>query len=432
MAHLAFIAPPFRGHMDPMQALAREILRRGHRATFLHMPDAQRLITDEAIGFRAVGHVSHPAGHLAAVTRRMARIEGFFGLPGIIRDVAAATDMLCRELPGALRAVGADMVVCDGTEAAGVLVAQHLGLPAVTVANALPLNREPDVPPPFTGWRYDPGRWGRERNLGGYRVSDLLMRPHGRVIAAYAERWKLGPRRHVADCLSGLAQISQTVAGFDFPRRELPEVFHHVGPIRDPAAPDRRAEAELPPPDGRPLAYASLGTLQGGRVSLFRRIAAAGERAGFRLVIAHGGRMSAGDAARLPGSPTVHAFVPQGAVLAEADLAILNGGLNTVMDALAAGVPVLALPIAFEQGAIAARLEWNGAGRKLSRRFLGVRRLAREVDAVGRGPSHRVAAAGLAAEIAAAGGVSRAADIVERVLATGRPVGPGERPAAAS
>ncbi len=420
MAHLAFIAPPFLGHLNPMRVLARELVRRGHRATFFGIPDAGSLVAGEGVGFEAVGLASHPAGHLAGMVARMAAIDGFRGLPGIIRDVTAMSAMLLRELPSRLSACGVDLILCDGTEAAGALVAAHLGMPVVTVANALPLNREPAIPPAFTAWRYDPSRWGVERNQGGYRVADLLMRGQGAVIADAAARWGLGSRRTIVDCLSSSAQLSQTVAGFDFPRAELPDVFHHVGPLRDRTV--GPSPFRLPERDGRPLAYASLGTLQGGRVRLFHRIAAAADEAGFRLVLAHGGRLGAAEVASLPGRPSVHAFVPQGAVLAEADLAILNGGLNTVMDALAAGVPIVAVPIAFEQGAIAARLAAAGAGRSVSRRFLATGRLARVMRDVAEAPRYRAAARRLAGEIAAAGGVQRAADIVEGVLRAGRPV----------
>ena len=58
-----------------------------------------------------------------------------------------------------------------------------------------------------------------------------------------------------------LAQICQFPEGFDFPRRELPGCFHYVGPLHDAA--DR---PQVPFPydrlDGRPLVYASLGTIQ--------------------------------------------------------------------------------------------------------------------------------------------------------------------------
>jgi zeaxanthin glucosyltransferase len=311
------------------------------------------------------------------------------------------------------------MIVGDQTEAAAGLVARHLGLPYVSVANALPLNREPDVPPPFTGWRYDPSDWGRDRNRGGYRISDLLMRRHARVISDYASRWNLGPLRTIEDCASSFAQISQTVASFDFPRRALPPVFHNVGPLRRGHV---SSSFRTPTRDGRPLVYASLGTLQGGRVSLFRRIAEAARRLDLQLVIAHGGGLDRRATARLPGNPAVYDFVPQEEVLRQANLAVLHGGLNTVMDALSAAVPIVAIPIAFEQGAIAARLEHAGAGARVGRRFLTAGRLVRTLREVLGTPSYAVAAGRLADEVAAAGGVVRAADIVETVLLTGRPV----------
>ena len=420
MAHFAFAVPPFIGHLNPMAALARALVGRGHRATFLHMPDAERLVAERGFAFRPVGAASHPAGTLAGVLRRMGTVNGPFGLGSIIRDVASATDMLCRELPAALRAIGADILVCDQTEAAGGLVGRHLGMPLVSVANALPLNREPGVPPPFTPWRYDVSRWGTERNLGGYRVSDMLMGRHRAVIVGYAEAWKLGALRTIEDCASPLAQLSQLVAGLDFPRAELPDTFHYLGPLRggEPVLPG----FALPADDGRPLGYASLGTLQGNRAGLFRTIAGAAECAGLRLVLAHGGGLTAGQVSALPGSPTAFDFVPQPRVLAEARVAVLNGGLNTVLDATAAGVPVVVVPVAFEQGAIAARLEWTGAGKAMSRRFLTAGRLARAIRDVLDDPAFAAAAGRLRAKLAAAGGVRTAADIVEAVAATGRPV----------
>jgi zeaxanthin glucosyltransferase len=93
-----------------------------------------------------------------------------------------------------------------------------------------------------------------------------------------------------------------------------------------------------------------------------------------------------------------------------------------VLDALAAGVPIVVLPIAFEQGAIAARVTRAGAGTTVSPRFLTRRRLARAIRTVIEDPAYARAAARLGAEIRAAGGVSRAANIVEKVVATGRPV----------
>lgn len=422
MAHLVFVAPPYLGHLNPMGALARELVRRGHRATYAGIADAEPLVTrDGSFGFAPVGKRSHPSGTLPKLVSRIQAASGLLGLPGVIRDVADQTEAYLRDLPPLLREIGADAIVCDGTEAAGGLVAEHLGLPVVTVANALPLMiPEPTVPPEFTPWRYDPSPWGVKRNQAGHRVADLLMGRLGRVIRDTAEEWRLGPRRTIASCLSPFAQISQIVPGLDYPRRELPEHFHYVGPIRDPA-PGAPAGFALPPDDGRPLVYASLGTLFGGRIATFRRIAAAARAVDVRLVIAHGGRLGEREVAALPGA-SVHAFVPQDLVLADAKAAFLNCGLNTVMDALGRGVPIVALPIAFEQDAIAARFVHAGAGVRVGRWSRSARRLARALEQVLGAPSYREAAGRLAAEIGRGGGTLAAADIVEEVVRTGRPV----------
>ena len=100
----------------------------------------------------------------------------------------------------------------------------------------------------------------------------------------------------------------------------------------------------------------------------------------------------------------------------------MNGGLNTVMDALAAGVPLAVVPIAFEQAAIAARVARAGAGRRLSRRLLTVGATMRALRDLTEAPAYRSAAGGLRDEISQAGGVGAAADVVEAVLQTRRPV----------
>ncbi len=329
--------------------------------------------------------------------------------------------MLCRELPAALREIGADLVVCDQVEAAGGLVAMHLGLPHVSLASALPINWEAAVPPIFTPWRPAPSvlpaSWAVTRNRVGYRASAYLMRPIGSVVIEYADRWNLGPRRRVDHALSAFLQISQTVAGLEFSRKRLPPVFHYVGPIRGPAP-----LGPALPRDGRPLAYASLGSLQGGRFGLFRRFAEATERAGMQLVLTHAGGLTEAQVARLPGQPLAYDFLPQGPILREASVAILHGGLNTVLDACAAGVPVVVVPIAFEQGAIAARVEQAGVGIALPRWRLSAGSLADAVRRLRDEPGHRAAAGRLRDEIAGAGGVARAADLTETLLRTGQPV----------
>ncbi len=392
-----------------MLALSRTLVDRGHRVTFVAQAEVGPKVARPGIGFAPVGRLSHPPGRLARMTARLAGTTGLLGIFGVIRDMAETTDMLCHEVPGVLREIHAGAVIADQTEPAGGLVARHVGLPLISVANALLIDREPEVPPAFVGWRYDPSSWGVQRNLGGYRVADWMMKPLLEVIARWSRAWSLPGIETLEDCLSPTLEISQSVAGFDFPRAAPPPALHQCGPLR---LPETRPWNATP---GRPNVFCSLGTLQGARVGVFEAVAAACDRQGLALTIAHGGKLEAEKGAGLPGSPRVESFVPQRAVLGTSAAAVSHGGLNTVLDALAAGVPLVVVPLAFEQGAIAARVERSGAGIVIPRRRLTATSVAEALGKLLAEPSYRERAAALRDEIAEAGGVERAADLVERV-----------------
>lgn len=411
MTHFAVVAPPLPGHWNPLLVLARTLSARGHRVTFVHMADAARLVEGKGADFAAVGASDHPPGALDAYLRRLAKPTGLFGLLATLRVTAAQTDMLCRDLPGVLAAIGAQAVIADQTEPAGVLVARHLRLPVVSTATALPLDREDGVPPPFVPWPYMPGEKGEVRNRGGYTVTDLLMTPVRRVLRRHGDAFGLDPFAHGG--FSPRLTVSQMPRGLDFPRIALPATFHYGGPWRD-AAGTPSATTPLPEGEGAPLVFCSLGTLQGARADLFGKVAEAAREAGARLLIAHGGLLSHGEASRLSQLADVRSFVPQQEVLRRCRAAVLHCGMNTVLDALAMGVPLVAMPIAFEQPATAARLAHAGVAEVVPAGKASRARLSRALKAVLETPSYRSAAAGIAAEIAAGGGVERAADLIEQ------------------
>lgn len=407
--HIAVIAPPLTGHYRPLGVLAGELAGRGHLVSFVHMVDAEPLVADGA-EFRAVGAEGFGPGALALYGRRLARAGGPLGLPAMIRASAAITAMLLDEAPAALEAIGAEAVLAEAAEPAGALVARRLGLPFVTTHTGLPLNREPGVPPPFVGWRYRGDERGAWWNAGGYRVADRLMRPITRAVESAAASWGLDPS--VDQGMSPLLQVAQCVRGLDFPRAELPGCFRYCGPFRGAAEPAPAL------PDDRPLVFCSLGSLQGDRVRVFAAMAWACADLGLRAVVGHGGLLSPRDAARIGNGALVRDFWPQQAALRQCAAAVLHGGFNTVADALAAGVPTVLAPIAFEQPATAARVAYAGAGRVLRR--VTRRGVRRELERVLSEPSYSAAAGRLAAETAGAGGAALAADLIDDALRTGR------------
>ncbi|WP_346796509.1 glycosyltransferase [Halomonas sp. Bachu 37] len=414
--HIGVVAPPFPSHFRALQALADVLVGRGHRVTFLHQQEAARWLDSPQVAFHAVGRISHPPGALARTLRLAAQPGGPLGLRRLIADMSDTTDMLCRELPRALDELGIDALLCDQMEAAGGLVAEASGRPFVSVACALPVNREPGLPLPVMPFAYGRSEQYERVYAGSERTYDLLMAKHRRTVARHAARFGLSSRSGLHECLSPYAQISQTIAGLELPRRELPAHFHHVGPLR-PTAPSPWEMASRLSPD-KPVVFASLGTLQGHRLALFRRIVRACSTLDVQLLVAHCGGLDRRQEERLrrEGAARVTSFFPQRAVLSRADAVITHGGLNTVMDALLARTPMLVLPLAFDQPGVATRVQHAGVGLRASPRFEGHRALSAKLAKLLEHTSFAAALSRLGDEVEAAGGTPRAADIVEEAL----------------
>ena len=423
MAHFAVVAPALYSHFNTLSRLALELVTRGHRVTFMHRPDAAAYVKDARIGFHALGAHTHPAGSLPAMLARVANPGSPLGLRRVILDMAESTTMLCRELPAALRELQVDYLLADQMEAAGGLVAESLGMPFISVACALPVNREPGIPLPVMPFVYEDSERAFKIVEGSTRVYDWMMGPHERAISAEALRLGLSPRGKLHECLSPLAQVGQIVPGFDFPRRELAPQFHHVGPLHSGAAAPAHTLDELaallpPAPGTRPFVYASLGTLVSNRFGLFKRIAQACRQQDAQLLLAHCGGLDETQVRALEniGDTRVRAFVPQLAVLARADAVISHAGANTVMEAISTRTPILALPIAFDHPGAAARVEYAGVGLRASPRFASVGELSRKLRRLLGEPGFKQKMAPLAEQIRQAGGAPRAADIIEAAL----------------
>jgi zeaxanthin glucosyltransferase len=414
MTHFGIISPPVHGHIHPFAALGRELISRGHRVTYLQMADLEEKIRSEGIDFEALGSIDHPRGSLPVSLKALGQLKGLSALRFTVKAVERTTVMVCRDAPDAIRRRKIDALLVDQMEPAGGAVADHLGIPFVTICNALAINRDPIAPPPFSPWTYRASGWAKARNIIGYTISDWLTHPVARVVAEYRAKWKLPALASPDDSFSRLAQICQMPREFDFPRVALPDHFHYVGPLRRP---QRQMDFPWERLDGRPLVYASLGTLQNAREPVFRCFAEACKDLGVQLVVSHGGGLTEAQAASLPGAPLAVPYAPQDQLLGRTQLTLTHAGLNTVLDSLAQGVPMVAVPITYEQPAIARRVEWHGCGASIELSRLNAERLRRMLIGVMENARHREAAARMQRGISTAGGVERATLLIESALA---------------
>ena len=411
LVRIAFFCPPLASHVAVMVAIADELSRRGHACFLVHHPHLAPMTAGTAlrlVPLRAADCAWTPADMV-----RHARLRPLpFGVRGIVRDMAAMTESLCLGAPALLRELRIDAVVSDQMEAAGSLVAEHLGLPWVTVASAVPINREPLVPLPVLPFPYEETDEALHRNVVTTRIADWMTAAHDRTIARLARRLACAPKQRLHDCLSPAADIVQLPRALDFPRQEASRM-HFVGPLRTPArsaGPDRLPDID----PSRPLVFVSLGTLQGHRHALLKRIATACERLGAQSLVAHCGGLSPAQAATIPATWVVDR-VDQLAVMRRAAAVVTHAGLNTALDALAEGVPMLCLPLAFDQPGVAQRVQRAGAGLALPG-SASARRIEAALRRVLRDESLRQGARRLRAEIAGGGGARAAADIVEQVV----------------
>jgi hypothetical protein len=173
--------------MDPTRGSdenAKLMLAAARGIQSLQVTDAVR---DAKIGRRKVKKgqtiVLDPDDGLVAVggNRRETVLKGLAALRFTIRAVARTSVMVCRDAPAAIRESGVEALLVDQMEPAGGAVAEHMGLPFITICNALAINRDPVAPPPFTPWSYHDTRWARLRNQLGYAVSDRLTAPAARA-----------------------------------------------------------------------------------------------------------------------------------------------------------------------------------------------------------------------------------------------------------
>lgn len=367
------ITPPLPSHLRAFEALAQELTRRGHEAIFLTEPGVALQVS--VAQATLPGPPARPQPHV---------------LPAEIIAGARRTDRLCRDGLAVLRGLSPDVILGDQMEPASGLLARAMGLPLASVACAVPMDPEPGIPLPFLGWPHDPTAAGLRRNQGGERIADLLMTPQSRVIRRWARAWGLGDLRRLQDCLSPDLALSQMVPGFDYPRPAQGGHIVPVGPFRQ-TVPKGDFPSDIRPDPRRPFVYASLGTLQGHRVGLLSRIARACHRAGAQVLVSHAGCLP-DDAARAIPADWVRGFVPQGAVLDRADLCVTHAGLNTALECLAAGVPMLALPLTHDQPGVAARIVGCGTGLRLAPWQRGTARIADAVATVLSDPRYRAAA----------------------------------------
>ncbi len=131
------------------------------------------------------------------------------------------------------------------------------------------------------------------------------------------------------------------------------------------------------------------------------------------------GRVSVGDVPAdtlgpVPSTVDIRPRFPQLSVLQRATAFLFHAGMNSVMESLHYGVPLVTLPPMPEQVADADRVQELGLGERLDADTVTPESLRAAVVRVSSDPSTHVHLTRMRRAIREGGGISRGADLIER------------------
>ncbi|HEY0605789.1 MAG TPA: nucleotide disphospho-sugar-binding domain-containing protein [Herpetosiphonaceae bacterium] len=201
---------------------------------------------------------------------------------------------------------------------------------------------------------------------------------------------------------------------FQSPGKDFDESFVFVGPS---ILPSTTTASPVTRSAERPTLYISLGTLFNEDPEFFAMCLEAFGHSEWQVVMSIGSRVDPARLGDIPANFIVAPYHPQLAVLANTDVFITHGGMNSTMEALSLGVPLIVIPQMAEQAITAQRVDALGLGLALDKLGLNGEVLRSAAYRVLNEPSFRQEAAKMQVAISASGGYKQAADVIIRYIA---------------
>jgi zeaxanthin glucosyltransferase len=411
---LGFICANVPGHLNPMTALARALQARNHEVVFLY--------SSAACGLPSVPGPAED--QFKELVRDVSTLQGDDVIDRTLRAAFAQTETILESLPAMVKENRVDALILDTVQRYAELGAMKLDISYVHVTHSPPFDYSGYTPPLYRDWPHETTSEAIERNR---ELIAQLTERIGRVsgpVRAYAERAGLKVNwADLSSTISKRAWITQTPAAFDFENPHWPSQFHHTGPFHDGKG---RDQIDFPWErlTGEPMIYASMGTIVNGRPDVFRTIVAAlANHRDLQLVLSIGNQVDPDQIGPAPSNAIIVRQAPQLELLKKASACITHAGLNTVLESLAQGVPQVAIPVAFDQPGVAARIAYRRTGVVTSLDKLTVSHLSTLTTKVLTNPIYRDNARKLQKAIAEANGLSVAADLIEQALAVRKNAG---------
>jgi zeaxanthin glucosyltransferase len=389
----------------------------------LGVPDVEPFARAANLKFVPFCEDEYPVESVAKLYAAISKLHGLEAARQSVRDKNAGLfTAASKHLPKKLAQTGVEALVIDVIHTFLKLVPLSLSMPYVQVSTGLPLDFSGTTPPFFFSWPHQSTPAALKRNQEGLKAAGEIFVPIVPLAMSYAE--KVGLKINWGDpaaTASKLAVITQTPREFDFPGISWPPRFHYAGPFHDDYG---REPISFPweKLNGNPLVYASMGTLVNGREHIYRTILhAVGHLSDVQVVLSIGKNVVPDAFGIVPSNVIVVRTAPQIELLKRAALCITHAGLNTALEALAQGVPMVAIPIGYDQPGVAARIAYHGVGEFVDIENLRVERFRQLIQKVLKNRQYREKAQSFKKVIAQTRGLDLAAETIERAFDYNQP-----------
>ncbi|MGH7743770.1 MAG: macrolide family glycosyltransferase [Candidatus Dormibacteria bacterium] len=384
------MAEPAPGHVYPTLPLVEELVRRGHRVSYV---TGERLVPTVA----SVGATALPLPHRPwpdLLTEFTAEV-----LSGILKRSIASARLDFPMLTTHFEHDRPDAVCYDSLSFIGRLLAHKLPVLDVALFTTLASNGKFLLKDQFEPESFDSQH---PKLIESVQQLHTFATEHGPADSGRAW-WEIASLNLVF--LPKQFQIAAET--FD-------ERFHFLGPslgLRE------HVENWQPPKGAALILFISLGTVFNQRPDFFRLCVQAFAEGSWQVVMAIGEEVNRKELGQIPVNFEVRSYFPQPTVLRHAHVFLSHAGPSSIMESLYYGVPLVMVPQTPEQQVNACRTEELGLGRRLLTAQVTAEILREAVAQVNADPQIRTNAARMRTTIHNCGGAALGADVIEAHLA---------------
>ena len=400
MAKYAMFAHPGHGHVNPTLAIAQELVARGEQVIYF-LPETYRqaveatgatfrLYEGETLKRRRSGPPVLTPGKKADMNLVVGRM-----METMVQESVSMLPHLLEEM----RAEQVDCILYDRIFLPARLLSHILHLPAVLLNPSYAINAYAQA-----------GHFVPRDNL---RALAELFAPLNEELARLCETY--GLPRYDLRMLTQPADLNIIFLprAFQPAGESFDERFVFVGSSLQT---QRHYHGDFPLDrlDKHPQLYISLGTAFNNEMEFYYLCFDAFGQSEWQVVLAFGQHIDPAQLKEPPANFIAAPHVPQLEVLARADVFVSHGGMNSTMESLTFGVPLVVVPQMVEQEMTARRVQELGLGLALDKERLSAKQLRAAVEQVAHDPSFRARVQEIQREIRQAGGFQRAVDAIIR------------------